>query len=202
MLLKQKMELYKRIIEIIDANLIFCLIPIILTLILVELFFKNRFETKKTLNLICWTIIIYTIITWIFYLIGMALNPEEYAFINRATGPYAITYWLMFLSALILPFTLLIKKLASKFWYVLLVAFAMKIGMYFERFVIITTSFHRDYQTENGNTELIDSFLFGIGMIFLQGIIITILTLGVFELIKRKKLYTTAKGSLRLKDKE
>ena len=187
MLLKQKMELYKRIIEIIDANLIFCLIPIILTLILVELFFKNRFETKKTLNLICWTIIIYTIITWTFYLIGMALNPEEYAFINRATGPYAITYWLMFLSALILPFTLLIKKLASKFWYVLLVAFAMKIGMYFERFVIITTSFHRDYQTENGNTELIDSFLFGIGMIFLQGIIITILTLGVFELIKRKK---------------
>ena len=181
------MELYKRIIEIIDANLIFCLIPIILTLILVELFFKNRFETKKTLNLICWTIIIYTIITWTFYLIGMALNPEEYAFINRATGPYAITYWLMFLSALILPFTLLIKKLASKFWYVLLVAFAMKIGMYFERFVIITTSFHRDYQTENGNTELIDSFLFGIGMIFLQGIIITILTLGVFELIKRKK---------------
>ena len=181
------MELYKRIIEIIDANLIFCLIQIILTLILVELFFKNRFETKKTLNLICWTIIIYTIITWTFYLIGMALNPEEYAFINRATGPYAITYWLMFLSALILPFTLLIKKLASKFWYVLLVAFAMKIGMYFERFVIITTSFHRDYQTENGNTELIDSFLFGIGMIFLQGIIITILTLGVFELIKRKK---------------
>ena len=181
------MELYKRIIEIIDANLIFCLIPIILTLILVELFFKNRFETKKTLNLICWTIIIYTIITWIFYLIGMALNPEEYAFINRATGPYAITYWLMFLSALILPFTLLIKKLASKFWYVLLVAFAMKIGMYFERFVIITTSFHRDYQTENGNTELIDSLSFGIGMIFLQGIIITILTLGVFELIKRKK---------------
>ena len=58
----------------------------------------------------------------------MALNPEEYAFINRATGPYAITYWLMFLSALILPFTLLIKKLASKFWYVLLVAFAMKIA--------------------------------------------------------------------------
>ena len=115
MLLKQKMELYKRIIEIIDANLIFCLIPIILTLILVELFFKNRFETKKTLNLICWTIIIYTIITWTFYLIGMALNPEEYAFINRATGPYAITYWLMFLSALILPFTLLIKNWRQNF---------------------------------------------------------------------------------------
>jgi hypothetical protein len=188
------MELYKRIIEMIDVNLIYGLIPIILTLILIELFLKNRFETKKVLNLICWIIIIYTIITWTVYLIGMALNPDKYAFMNRATGPYAWAYWIMFLSALILPFTLLEKKLAAKFWYVLLVAFAMKIGMYFERFVIIVTSFHRDYlpengnaELENGNTELIDLFAFGIGMIFLQGLIITILTLGIFEIIKRKK---------------
>ncbi|WP_111710268.1 hypothetical protein [Lutibacter citreus] len=124
----------------------------------------------------------------------MAMNPDEYAFINRATGPYAWAYWIMFLSALILPLTLLIKKLASKFWYVILVVFGMKSGMYFERFVIIMTSFHRDYlpgngnaELENGNTELIDLFAFGIGMIFLQGLIITILTLGIFEIIKRKK---------------
>ncbi len=192
------MDIYKRIIEIIDANLIYCLVPMILTLILVELFFKNRFETKKTLNLICGTIIVYTAITWTFYLIGMAMSPNEYAFINRATGPYAFAYWIMFLSALILPFTLLIKRLASKFWYVILVAFGMKIGMYFERFVIIVISFHRDYlpyngnsELENRNIELIDIFSFGIGMIFLQGIIITILTLGMFEIIKRKKLRTT-----------
>ncbi|WP_190810974.1 hypothetical protein [Flagellimonas sp. S3867] len=183
------MELYKRIIEIVDANLINCLVPIILILILVELFFKNRFETKKVLNLVRWTIIFYTIITWTFYLIGIATtdNPDEYAFINRATRPYAWAYWIMFLSALILPLTLFIKKLASKFWYVLLVVFGMKSGMYFERFVIIVTSFHRDYLPGNGNAELIDLFAFGIGMIFLQGLIITILTLGIFEIIKRKK---------------
>ncbi len=185
------MELYKRIIELIDANLIFCLIPIILTLILVELIFKNRFETKKALNLIRWIIIIYTIVTFTFYPIGMAMNPDKYAFINRATGPYAITYWIMFLSALILPLTLFIKKLALKFWYVILVAFGMKIGMYFERFVIIVTSFHRDYlpyngttKLENENIELIDLFSFGIGMIFLQGVIIAILILGIFGIIK------------------
>ena len=67
----------------------------------------------------------------------MATNPDEYAFMNRATGPNAIAYWIMFLSALILPLTLFVKKLATIFWYVLLVAFAMKIGMYLERFVII-----------------------------------------------------------------
>lgn len=183
------MDLYKRIIELIDVNLIYCLIPIILTLILIELIFKNRFETKKVLNLICWTIIFYTIITWTFYLFGMAVteNPDEYVFINRATGPYAWAYWTMFLSALILPLTLLIKKFRKKFWFVLLVTFAMKSGFYFERYVIIVTSFHRDYLTENGSPELTNSLTYGIGIIFLQGIIIAILTLGIFEITKRKK---------------
>lgn len=157
----------------------------------IELIFKNQFETKKVLNLIRWTIIIYTIVTITFYLIGMVMNLDEHVFINRATGSYAWAYWIMFLSALILPLTLFIKKLASRFWYVLLVAFGMKSGMYFERFVILTTSFHRDYQTENGNAELMESLSYGIGVFFIQGIIIAILTLGIFEIIKRKKLGTT-----------
>ncbi len=153
----------------------------------IERCFKNRFETKKTLYLIRWTILIYTIVTFIFYFIEIAMHPEEYAFINRATGPYAFAYWIMLLSASILPLTLFNKKLASKFWYVLLVAFAMKSGMYFERFVIIVTSFHRDYLPGNSNTELIDVFFFGIGMLFLQGVLIAIFTLGIFEIIKKQK---------------
>jgi len=181
------MEFYKRIIEIVDANLIYCLVPIILTLMVIERIFKNRFETKNVLNFVRWTIICYAVITWATTLTGVALYPEESVFINRATGPYKAPYWTMLFSTLILPFTLVSKKLASKFWYVLFVAFCIKIGIYFERFVIITTSYHRDYQTENGNTEYIDAFLFSIGMILLQGIIITILTLGIFEIIKRNK---------------
>jgi hypothetical protein len=182
------MEFYERFIEIVDTNLIYCLIPIILTLVIVELIFKNRFETKKTLNLIRWVIIIYSVITWTFYFVEMVLHPEEYTFNNRSTGHYAIAYWTMFLSVLILPFLLLIKKIGTKFWCVLVVAFCMKIGSYFERFVIITTSLHRDYLTENENSEFINSFLFGVAMQFLQGIIITILTLGIFEIIKKKIL--------------
>ncbi|QNR25099.1 hypothetical protein [Croceimicrobium hydrocarbonivorans] len=182
------MELFKRIIEVVDANLIHSLIPIILILMLIELIFQNRFETKKVLNLIRRTIIIYTIVTFTFYLIGMVMNPDEHVFINRATGSYAWAYWIMLLSALILPLTLFIKKLASRFWYVLLVAFVIKSGMYFERFVIITTSFHRGYQKENGNAGLFESISYGIGIFFLQSIVIVILTLGIFE---KKKLGTT-----------
>jgi hypothetical protein len=186
------MELYDRIIKIVDINLIQCLITIILTLFLVKVFFKNRFEIKKALNLVRWVVIAYSFITWTITLIGIILNPEESAFVNRAVGPYAITYWIMFLSALILPFTLFNKKLAAKFWYVLLVAFCVKIGVYFERFVIIVTSYHRDYLTiDNGNTEFINPFAFGIGMLLLQGVIIAILMLGIFEIIKRKTVHHT-----------
>jgi hypothetical protein len=174
------MELYNSIITIVDVNLIYCLIPIILTLTIIELIFKNRFETTKALNLIRGVIIFYTIITSI----KIAFDPIDATFINRATGPNNTAYWIMFLSTLILPFTLLFKKLGAKFWYVLFIAFSMKIGVYFERFVIITTSVHRDYLTENKPIEFSDSISFGIVMLFLQGIIIAILTLGVFEITR------------------
>ena len=182
------MKLYERIIEIVDANFIHCLIPIILTLILVEFLFKKRFETKKVLNLICKIIILYSIITWTYSLIGMIFYPEKFAFIQRATGQYKWAYWIMFLSALILPFTLFIKKIASNFYYVIFVAIFMKIGFYFERFVIIVTSYHRDYGEEMRNVEFIDSFSFGVIMLFIQGITIAIILLGIFEILKKKRL--------------
>ncbi|GAA0728418.1 hypothetical protein GCM10009430_37550 [Aquimarina litoralis] len=185
------MELYDLIIKIIDVNLIQCLIPIILTLFLVKVFFKNRFETKKALNLIRWLIIIYTFITWTISLVTIIINPEEATFINRAVGPYAIIYWIMFIAALILPFTLMIKKMAIKFWYVMFIAFCMKVGIYFERFIIITTSYHRDYLTENGNIEFIYPFLLGISILFVQGVIIAILILGIFQILKRKTIHNT-----------
>jgi hypothetical protein len=121
------------------------------------------------------------------------MNPEKYAFIERATGPYKIAYWIMFLCALIFPFTLFYKKLASKFWYVLLVAFGMKIGFYFERYVIFVTSLHRDYLPSSYKSEFTCLPNFGIGLFFLQGFIIAILSLGIFEIIKRrKKVYNRA----------
>ena len=181
------MDLYKRIIEITDANLIQCLVPIILSLVVIEHLFKKRFETKKVLHLICWLIILYSIVTWTYSLTAMLFNPEKFAFIERAKGPYSWAYWIMFLSALISPFTLLIKKIASNFYYVLFVAILIKIGFYFERFVIIVTTFHQDYGTGREHDEFANSFLFAILMLFIQGIIIALISLGIFEIIKNKK---------------
>ena len=180
------MELTRNIIKIIDVNLIFCLTPIIFTLILVRLFFKNRFQTKQALRIIAWTMITYTIFIWVDYLIGMvtASDLNEYFFLHRATGPY-FAYWIMLLFALVLPLTLFHKKLASKSWYLLIVAFGLKCGVYFERYVIVITSFHRDVLSESGNYEVINLFFLGMVGVFLQGMIIAVLILGILELIKK-----------------
>ena len=185
------MELYNRIISIVDSNLIYCLVPMVLTLLIIRLIFKDRFNTKKALNIIRWIIIGYTIITLIYFIIGILYYSEDFAFTNRATGPYKYAYWLMLISASILPFTLLIKKLSTKFWYVLLIAFFMKVGVYFERFVIITTSFHRDYEPNSGMTNITVSLIYGLSVFFIQGFIISLIVIGILKMIERKKLHTT-----------
>lgn len=180
------MEIYDTIIKIIDINFTYCLIPLLLTIILIEGIFKNRFQTKQVLNLIRWFIISYTVMALIHFLIGIMLFPDKFEFFNRATGPYKITYWLMLLSAVLLPFTLFYKKLGLKPIYLLFIAVFMKMGWYFERFVILVASYHSSYLPDNGNHDWFTSPMTGILMLILQGFILAILLLGIFELIKRK----------------
>ena len=77
--------------------------------------------------------------------------------------------------------------MASNFYYVLLVSLFMKIGFYFERFVILLTSYQRDYGEELKNVAFMDSFLFGVLLFFIQGIIIALALLGIFEIFKMKR---------------
>lgn len=70
---------------------------------------------------------------------------EQYAFINRATGPYWWAYWSMISCNVISPQLLWFKKLRTNLVFVFILSIFVNIGMWFERFVIITTSLHRDY---------------------------------------------------------
>jgi molybdopterin-containing oxidoreductase family membrane subunit len=70
---------------------------------------------------------------------------ERYTFINRATGPYAWAYWTMVSCNVIWPQLLWIKAIRTNLVLVFIISIIVNIGMWFERFVIITTSLHRDY---------------------------------------------------------
>jgi Ni/Fe-hydrogenase subunit HybB-like protein len=70
---------------------------------------------------------------------------EYYAFYNRATGPYWWAYWSMMTCNVISPQLFWSKKLRTNIVATFILSIIVNIGMWFERFVIIVTSIHRDY---------------------------------------------------------
>ncbi len=70
---------------------------------------------------------------------------EQYAFINRATGPYWWAYWSMMTCNVVSPQLFWIKKIRTSIYGTFILSIVVNIGMWFERFVIIVTSLHRDY---------------------------------------------------------
>ena len=70
---------------------------------------------------------------------------ESYAFINRATGPYWWAYASMMSCNVITPQLFWFKKIRTNLVLTFILALVVNIGMWFERFVIIVTSLHRDY---------------------------------------------------------
>jgi Ni/Fe-hydrogenase subunit HybB-like protein len=74
-----------------------------------------------------------------------AVEYEGYAFMNRATGPYWWSYWAMMTCNVISPQLFWFKKLRRSLTFTFFMSIIVNIGMWFERFVIIVTSLHRDF---------------------------------------------------------
>jgi Ni/Fe-hydrogenase subunit HybB-like protein len=70
---------------------------------------------------------------------------ERFTFINRAFGPYWWAYWSMISCNVLSPQIFWFKKMRTSIPVMFVVATFVNIGMWFERFVIIATSLHRDY---------------------------------------------------------
>ena len=74
---------------------------------------------------------------------------EGYAFLNRATGPYWWSYAIMMTANVVSPQLFWFKKLRTSLMFSFFLSIIVNIGMWFERFVIIVTSLHRDYIPSN-----------------------------------------------------
>lgn len=70
---------------------------------------------------------------------------EKYAFANRAFGPYWWGYFIMVGCNVLLPQLFWIKKVRTTIWMLFVVSLFINLGMWFERFVIVVTSLHRDF---------------------------------------------------------
>lgn len=70
---------------------------------------------------------------------------ERFTFYNRALGPYAWAYWIMMTCNVISPQLLWFRKLRRSIAFTFVLSIFINIGMWFERFVIVVTSLHRDF---------------------------------------------------------
>ncbi|MES2763228.1 MAG: NrfD/PsrC family molybdoenzyme membrane anchor subunit [Bacteroidota bacterium] len=96
---------------------------------------------------------------------------EQYAFLNRATGPMWWSYAAMMTCNVISPQLFWFKKLRTSLVFTFILSIVVNIGMWFERFVIIVPTLCRTYLPSTWNTytpSFVDVGIFvgTIGMFF------------------------------------
>lgn len=70
---------------------------------------------------------------------------EPFVFANRMCGPFAWASWTMVSCNVLIPQLLWFRKVRTSPGLLFAVSLAVNVGMWFERFVIIVTSLHRDF---------------------------------------------------------
>lgn len=135
------------------AGAIFSGFAMVLTLLLVtrKVFKLEDYITVYHIELMNIIIIVTGSIVGIAYITEFFIAwygqvpAEQYAFYNRMQGPYWWAYWSMMTCNVISPQLFWIKKIRTSIVATFVLSIIVNIGMWFERFVIIVTSLHRDY---------------------------------------------------------
>jgi Ni/Fe-hydrogenase subunit HybB-like protein len=105
----------------------------------------RHFDFMAKIMLVTGTIVGYAYATE-FFTAWYSGNPYEiFTFLNRAGGPYAWAYWIMVSCNVISPQIFWFKKARTSIPILFTLSIIINIGMWFERFVIIVTSLHRDF---------------------------------------------------------
>ncbi len=81
-----------------------------------------------------------------FFIAWYGGNPyERFTFVNRAFGPYGWAYWTMVSCNVLFPQLFWYRKIRTSLPALMFICVLVNVGMWFERFVIISTSLSRDF---------------------------------------------------------
>lgn len=135
------------------AGAIFSGFAMVLTLMIIarkvlslETYITNQhIELMNKIIILTGSIVGVAYITEFFMAWYSGVQYESYAFQNRAFGPYWWAYWSMMTCNVITPQLFWFKKIRTSVMATFVISIFVNIGMWFERFVIIVTSLHRDY---------------------------------------------------------
>ncbi|MAG56055.1 MAG: hydrogenase [Planctomycetes bacterium] len=132
---------------------IFSGFAMVLTLLLIARKVMNfeDYITRRHIQAMCKVIVFTGSIVGLAYLTELFVawysgNPyEQFAFLNRMSGPMAWSYWIMVSCNVLSPQLLWFRKVRESIGAVFCLSLVINVGMWFERFVIIVTSLTRDF---------------------------------------------------------
>ena len=105
----------------------------------------NHLETMNKILLATGTMVGYAYGMELFIAWYSGNQFEQFAFINRIWGLYMWAYWIMVSCNVGFPQLFWFKKVRRSIPIMLVIVILVNVGMWFERFVIIVTSLHRDF---------------------------------------------------------
>ena len=106
---------------------------------------QKHFENMAKV-ILCTGMLVGVAYTTELFLAWYSGNPyERFTFLNRAFGPYAWAYWLMFSCNVFAPQVFWFKRCRRSIPVLFAISLLVNVGMWFERFNIVVTSLHRDY---------------------------------------------------------
>ena len=135
------------------AGAVFSGFAMVMTLLLICRYLLNlenyitikHLENMNKIILVTGSVVGYAYVTE-FFIAWYSGNPyERFTFFNRAFGPYWWAYWTMMTCNVISPQVFWFKALRRNIPFMFVMSIIVNIGMWFERFVIIATSLHRDF---------------------------------------------------------
>lgn len=161
------------------AGAIFSGFAMVLTLMLItRVVFKledyitmNHIESMNKIIMTTGSIVGVAYITEFIIAFYSGVQAESYCFMNRMAGPYWWAYWSMMTCNVLSPQLFWFKKIRTSIAATFILSIIVNIGMWFERFVIIVTSLHRDYLPSSWayfrpTTVDMGTYLFTFGVFF------------------------------------
>jgi molybdopterin-containing oxidoreductase family membrane subunit len=110
-----------------------------------DLITMKHLENMAKVMLATGNVVFYGYLMEIFFGFFSANEYERYMTMNRMVGDYGWTYWTLIFCNGIITQTLWVKKWRTNITWLFIVSIFVSIGMWYERFVIIVSSLHRDY---------------------------------------------------------
>ena len=142
------------------AGAIFSGLAMVLTLMLIarKVMHLEEYINQRHIDAMCKLIITTSGIVGLAYLTEIFTafysgnRYEQFAFLNRTMGPMLGAYWTMVACNVLVPQLLWFQKVRRTLPVLFVISLLINVGMWFERFVIIVTSLHRDFIPANWST--------------------------------------------------